>query len=73
MSLARRLRTVACCAVLEVGTLLGIPMRPEQIQDLMRAMNVPKIAETNPEESHSGDGDGDARPPATLRLRSGPP
>jgi hypothetical protein len=61
MSVVRRLRTVACCAILEIGTLLGVPMRPEQIQDLMRAMNVPKIAETNPEESNSGDGPGDAR------------
>jgi hypothetical protein len=55
MSLTRRLRTVACCAILEIGTLMGVPMRPEQIQDLMRAMNVPKAAQTNPEESPSGD------------------
>ena len=48
-------------AILEIGTLLGVPMRPEQIQDLMRAMNVLKIAETNPEESNSGDGTGEAR------------
>ena len=39
----------------EIGTLMGVPMRPEQIQDLMRAMNVPKAAQTNPEESPSGD------------------
>lgn len=56
MSITRRLRTVACCAILEIGTLIGVPMRPEQIQDLMRAMNVPKVAQTNPEESNSGDG-----------------
>ena len=44
---------------------MGVPMRPEQIQDLMRAMNVPKVAQTNPEESNSGDGDAgncDSRP-----------
>jgi hypothetical protein len=56
MSIARRLRTIACCAILEVGTLMGVPMRPEQIQDLMRAMNVPKLAQTNPDESSTGDG-----------------
>ena len=56
MSIIRRLRTVACCAILEIGTLMGVPMRPEQIQDLMRAMNVPKVAQTNPDESNTGDG-----------------
>jgi hypothetical protein len=56
MSITRRLRTVACCAILEIGTLMGVPMRPEQIQDLMRAMNVPKVAQTNPDESNTSDG-----------------
>ena len=55
MSLTRRLRTVACCAILELGTLIGVPMRPEQIQDLMRSLNTPKIAHTTPEETHRGD------------------
>ena len=54
--MTRRLRTIACCAILEIGTLTGVPMRPEQIQDLMRAMNVPKVAQTNPDESNAGDG-----------------
>jgi hypothetical protein len=56
MSFARRLRTIACCAILELGTLIGVPMRPEQIEDLMRAMSVPKIANTNPDEADGGDG-----------------
>lgn len=55
MSIVRRLRTVACCAILEIGTLIGIPMRPEQIQDLMAAMNVPRVARTNPDDTDSGD------------------
>jgi hypothetical protein len=55
MSITRRLRTVACCAILELGTLIGVPMRPEQIQELMRSLNTPKIAHTTPEESHRGD------------------
>jgi hypothetical protein len=63
MSLTRRLRTVACCAILELGTLIGVPMRPEQIQDLMRSLNTPKIAHTTPEESYRGDdADADAGP-----------
>jgi hypothetical protein len=49
MSFARRLRTIACCAILELGTLIGVPMRPEQIED-------PKIANTNPDEADGGDG-----------------
>jgi hypothetical protein len=66
MSIVRRLRTVACCAILEIGTLMGVPMRPEQIQDLMRAMNVPKLAQTNPDECATGDG---AHPDATTGLQ----
>jgi len=66
MSIIRRLRTVACCAILEIGTLMGVPMRPEQIQDLMRAMNVPKLAQTNPDESTTGDG---AHPNTTTGLQ----
>ncbi len=63
MSLTRRLRTVACCAILELGTLVGVPMRPEQIQDLMRSLSTPKMAHTTPEESHRGDDvDADATP-----------
>jgi hypothetical protein len=56
MSLARRLRTIACCAILELGTVIGIPMRPEQIQELMRSLNTPRTAHTTPEASHRGDG-----------------
>jgi hypothetical protein len=66
MSITRRLRTVACCAILEIGTLMGVPMRPEQIQDLMRAMNVPKLAQTNPDECPRDDG---AHPDATTGLQ----
>lgn len=69
MSIIRRLRTVACCAILEIGTLMGVPMRPEQIQDLMRAMNVPKVAQTNPDESNAGD---DLPPGATTGCHDQP-
>ena len=52
----QRLRTLACCAMLQMGTLLGIPMRPEQIQDLMRTLNEPKLASTNPDDTDNGEG-----------------
>ncbi len=64
MSLKRRLRTVACCVVLEGAALLGVPMRPEQVQDLMRSLNEQKVAHTTPDEEHRGDGEKDPEPPA---------
>jgi hypothetical protein len=51
-----RLRTILCCAILEVGALFGIPMRPEQIRELMEVMNKPKMAQTNPDQTADGDG-----------------
>ena len=51
----QRLRTFACCAILEMAALIGVPMRPEQVQDLMRTLNEPKIARTNPDDSNRGD------------------
>lgn len=56
VSLKQRLRTLLCCVTLEVGTLIGVPMRPEQIQELMQTLNQPKIAQTTPDESDAGDG-----------------
>ena len=53
-TIGRRLRTVLCCAVLQMGTLVGVPMRPEQIRDLMQSLNQPKLAQTNPEEDPTG-------------------
>jgi len=54
-----RLRTLFCCAVLEIGALFGVPMRPEQIRELMQAMNSPTIAQTDPEKTADAD-----KPPA---------
>lgn len=50
-----RLRVVFVCAVLELGALSGVPMRPEQIQELMHGMNLPKVAHELPEEETGGD------------------
>jgi hypothetical protein len=41
--------------VLQVATMIGVPMRPEQVQDLMRTLNVPKIARTSPDEDDRGE------------------
>jgi hypothetical protein len=51
----QRLRTIACCGILQLGTLLGMPMRPEQVQDLMHTLNQPKLAQTDPDEKANGD------------------
>jgi hypothetical protein len=55
MSLKRRLRTLVCCAILEMGALAGVPMRPEQIRELMEVLNRPRLAQTNPDRTDDGD------------------
>lgn len=55
MAVKGRLRTLLCCAVLELGALAGIPMRPEQIEKLMQTLNQPKVAQTDPDYRPSGD------------------
>jgi hypothetical protein len=41
--------------MLEFAALTGIPMRPEQIEELMQTMNRPKLAHVVPEEDAKGD------------------
>ncbi len=55
MRISSRLRTFLVCTMLEYAALVGTPMRPEEITKLMRAMNQPTIAHTNPDEGESGD------------------
>ena len=54
-SIKNRVRTVLICAALEVGALAGVPMRPEQIVELMNAFNQPKLAHVIPGENDDGD------------------
>lgn len=51
---------VFACAFLQIGVLAGVPMRPEQIKELMHQMNQPTLAHVLPSEEETGDGD----PPA---------
>ena len=51
----RRLRTVFVCFVLEFGSLIGLPMKPEEIEELMHTMNQPKVVHTTPDEHDAGD------------------
>jgi hypothetical protein len=53
--LMEKLRVLVVCLGLEVGVLAGVPVRPEEIQELLHQMNQPKIAHVLP--SASGDRD----------------
>jgi hypothetical protein len=51
----RLLRTLAVCLPLLVGILGGVPMKPEEIEELLHDLNAPKITVTIPGESENGD------------------
>lgn len=57
MSLKERLRVLFACACLQLGVLAGVPMRPEQIREVMHQMNQPTIAHVLPSEEEAGDDD----------------
>jgi hypothetical protein len=40
---------------LGIGSLIGVPTRPEEIQELMQTMNQPKIAHTLPQENENDE------------------
>lgn len=62
MRVPARLRTILVCSMLEFAALLGLPMRPEEIEALMRTMSQPKVARTIPNEADNDDG----KPPPTT-------
>lgn len=55
MSVKDRLRTVFLCVALEMGVLSGVPVRPEQVRELMHQLNQPKLAHVLPSEHDDGD------------------
>jgi hypothetical protein len=55
MSIKRKLLDILLCLVLGAGSLMGLPMRAEEVEELMRSMNQPKVAHTLREESDTGD------------------
>ena len=55
MLLASRLRVLFVCAVLELGVLSGVPVRPDEIQQLMHQMNQPKLAHVLPADEEGGN------------------
>jgi hypothetical protein len=51
----QRLRTLLMCLPLLIGSVIGVPMRPEQIEELLHT-NQQKVADIIPDESVNGDG-----------------
>jgi hypothetical protein len=56
MSIKHLLRTLVICLSLGLGSLAGVPMKPEEIEELMHSLNQQKITVTIPDESENGDG-----------------
>jgi hypothetical protein len=61
----RRFLNVFLCLVLCTASLSGMRMRPEEIEELMRTMNQPKIVRKFAEEKERGD---DPLPTAQSRI-----
>ena len=55
MSFKEKLRVLVACLALEFGVIIGAPMRPEEIRELMRQMNQPTLAHVLPAEEEAGD------------------
>jgi len=55
VSIKHLLRTFVVCLPLMIGSLSGVPMKPEEIEELMHNLNQPKITITIPGQSESGD------------------
>ena len=51
----KRFRKMFLCLVLCGGSWLGFPMRTDEIEELMRTMNQPKIVRKFAEEEERGD------------------
>ncbi len=56
MSFKHKLRSLLLCIPLLLGALGGMPMRPEEIEELMHSMNQQRIEYVVPLESENGDG-----------------
>jgi hypothetical protein len=55
MSIKRRLRMLALCLPLLLGAGIGMPMRPEEIEELMHSANQQTITYTIPGDEETPD------------------
>jgi hypothetical protein len=51
----KKLRVLLVCLTLQVGVVFGVPMRPDEVQELMHQMSQPKVAHVLRNESDNGD------------------
>jgi hypothetical protein len=50
-----KLRAILLFAALQIGVFFGVPMRPEEVQDLMRRLQGQKIVHTLPDANDKRD------------------
>jgi len=55
VSIKRRLRMLVLCLPLLMGAGFGMPMRPEEIEELMHSANQQTITDTIPGEKETPD------------------
>jgi len=51
-----RLHTLLMYLPLLIGSVIGVPMRPEQIEELLQSTKQQKVADIIPDESENGHG-----------------
>ena len=54
MRFNHRLRTLLCGLMMQVGVIFGVPIRPEDVEALMHAMNQQQGGPTNPDRPDPG-------------------
>ena len=54
VSLMNRLRVLLVCAALEFAVFSGVPMRADEIEELMRQVNRPRLAHALPANRDEG-------------------
>jgi hypothetical protein len=55
MTLRTKFRKLIFCAILAGASLGGAPLRAEEVEELMSAMNQPKVAHTLADDAENGD------------------
>jgi len=50
-----KFRNITLCLALGLGSLIGVPVRAEELEDLLSQMNQPKVARALPDENDNGD------------------
>jgi hypothetical protein len=55
VSIREKFRRILLVGAIGLALLMGTPMRPDEIEELIHQMNQPKVAHTLPDESDQGD------------------